>query len=60
MRTPMAGSLPLWPGAEAWRGGWVEVYKLEEDGTLTTRRYEGGSEEAERLREEALKQGPAF
>ncbi len=40
------------------RGGWVEVYKLEEDGTVTKVRYEG--EEAERIREEALTAGPAF
>jgi hypothetical protein len=42
------------------RGGWVEVYRLEEDGTVTKVRHEGGTLEAERLREEARNQGPAF
>jgi len=43
-----------------YQGGWVEVYKLEEDGTVTKTRHEGGSEEAERLREEARQSGPAI
>ena len=41
-------------------GGWVEVYKLEEDGTVTKTHHEGGSPEAERIIEEARQQGPAF
>src|SRR3712207_6136877 len=40
------------------RGGWVEVYRMEEDGTVSKVRYEG--EEAARLREEVLTAGPAF
>jgi hypothetical protein len=39
--------------AADYQGGWVEVYKLEEDGTVTKMRHEGGSEEAERIRQEA-------
>lgn len=46
--------------ASAEQGGWVEVYKLEEDGTVTKVHHEGGSEEAERIREEARSRGPAF
>jgi hypothetical protein len=46
--------------ASVEQGGWVEVYRLEEDGTVTKVRHEGGSKEAERLREEARNQGPAF
>jgi hypothetical protein len=46
--------------ASVEQGGWVEVYKLEEDGRVTKVRHEGGSEEAERLREEARQSGPAF
>ena len=41
-------------------GGWVEVYKLLEDGTVEYTRHEGGTEEAKRLREEARQSGPAF
>jgi len=33
--------------------GWVEEYRLREDGTVETIHYEGGSEEAERIRQEA-------
>jgi len=43
-----------------YQGGWVEVYRLEEDGTVTKVRHEGGTPEAERLREEARRVGPAF
>ena len=41
-------------------GGWVEVYKLLEDGTVEHTRHEGDTEEAKRLREEARQSGPAF
>ena len=41
-------------------GGWVEVYKLEEDGTITKTHHEGGTPEAERIIEEARRAGPAF
>ncbi len=45
--------------AADYQGGWVEVYKLEEDGTLTKVRHEGGTPpEAERLREEARRSPP--
>ncbi len=43
-----------------YQGGWVEVFKLEEDGTVRKTRHAGGSEEAERLREEARQSGPAI
>lgn len=39
-------------------GGWVEVRRLLEDGTIETVRHEGGSEEAERIRCEARERGP--
>lgn len=39
-------------------GGWVEVYRLSEDGAVGKVRHEGGSPEAERMRREAL-QGQA-
>jgi hypothetical protein len=38
-------------------GGWVEVHRLLEDGTVETVLHEGGSEEAERIRREAREQG---
>ena len=41
-------------------GGWVEVHRLREDGTVETLLHEGGSEEAERIRREARERGPAF
>jgi len=41
-------------------GGWVDEYRLLEDGTVETIHYEGGSEEAERIRQEARQRGPAF
>jgi hypothetical protein len=43
-----------------YQGGWVEVYRLTEDGTVEYVRHEGHTEEARRLREEARQQGPAF
>jgi hypothetical protein len=46
--------------AADYQGGWVEVYKLEEDATVTKVRYEGDTPEAERLREEARQSPPAF
>jgi hypothetical protein len=46
--------------AADYQGGWVEVYKLEEDATVTKVRHEGGMPEAERLREEARQSPPAF
>ena len=42
------------------QGGWVDVYRLEEDGSVTKAHHPGDTEEAERLREEARQQGPAF
>jgi hypothetical protein len=42
------------------RGGWVDEYRLLEDGTVKITRFEGGSEEALRILEEARRQGPAF
>ncbi len=44
--------------ASSEQGGWIEVYKLAEDGTVTKVRHEG--EEAERLREETMSKGPTF
>jgi hypothetical protein len=41
-------------------GGWVEEYRLLEDGKVETIHYEGGSEEAERIREEATQRARAF
>jgi hypothetical protein len=42
------------------QGGWVEEYRLLEDGTVETIHHEGGSEEAERIRQEAKQRGPVF
>jgi hypothetical protein len=39
--------------AAEYQGGWVKEYRLLEDGTVQEAYYEGGSPEAERLREEA-------
>src|SRR5215210_6173234 len=39
--------------APDYQGGWVEEYRLLLDGTVEITRYEGGSEEAERIRQEA-------
>ncbi len=38
-------------------GGWVEEYRLLLDGTVETTRFEGGSEEALRIRQEAQQGG---
>ena len=43
-----------------YQGGWVDVYRLEENGTVTKIHHPGDTEEAKRLREEARQQGPAF
>ena len=40
-------------------GGWVEVYSLSEDGEVEKIRHEGGSPEAERMRQEARQRDPA-
>jgi hypothetical protein len=37
--------------------GWVDEYRLLEDGTVETIHYEGGSEEAERIRQAVRQQG---
>jgi hypothetical protein len=42
------------------QGGWVEEYRLLEDGTVEPIHHEGGSEEAERIRQEAKQRGPVF
>ena len=39
--------------AADYQGGWVEEYRLLGDGTIEETYYEGGSPEAERIREEA-------
>jgi hypothetical protein len=39
--------------ASETEGGWVEFHTLLEDGTVETVRYEGGSEEAKRIRLQA-------
>jgi hypothetical protein len=46
--------------ASDYQGGWVEEYRLLEDGTVETVHYEGSSEEAERIRREAKQRGHAF
>jgi hypothetical protein len=46
--------------AADYKGGWVDEYRLLEDGTVETIHYEGGSEEAERIRQEARQGGPTF
>jgi hypothetical protein len=38
--------------------GWVEEYRLLEDGTVKLTRFDGGSEEALRIRQEILQGGP--
>ncbi|MDP8952778.1 MAG: hypothetical protein M3N18_11180 [Actinomycetota bacterium] len=40
-------------------GGWVEVYRLSEDGTVGKVRHEGGSPQAERIRHQARQPDPA-
>jgi len=42
------------------QGGWVEVYRLEEDGYVAKVHHPGNTDAARRLREEARQQGPAF
>jgi hypothetical protein len=42
------------------KGGWVDVYRLEEDGTVTKVHHPGDSEVARRLQEEARRQPAAF
>ena len=44
--------------AADYQGGWVEEHRLLEDGRVETTHYEGGSEEAERIRQEARQRGP--
>jgi hypothetical protein len=44
--------------AADYQGGWVEEHRLLEDGRVETIHYEGGSEEAERIRQEARQRGP--
>jgi hypothetical protein len=46
--------------AGAYEGAWVDEHRLLEDGTVETTHYEGDSEEAERIRQEARQRGPAF
>jgi hypothetical protein len=43
--------------AAAYQGGWVETLTLHEDGTLEKVRHEGGSKEAERIREGVRQEG---
>ena len=43
--------------AADYQGGWVEVFRLCEDGTVEKVRHEGASEEAERIREEVRQGG---
>jgi hypothetical protein len=45
--------------AAVYQGGWVDEHRLLEDGTVETTHYEGGSGEAERIRQEARQRGPA-
>jgi hypothetical protein len=45
--------------AADYHGGWVDEHRLLEDGTVETIHYEGGSEEAEAIRQEARQRGPA-
>ena len=44
--------------AADYQGGWVEEYRLLEDGTVQNVRYEGGSKEAERIRQEVRQASP--
>jgi hypothetical protein len=45
--------------AADYQGGWVEEYRLLEDGTAKITRFEGGSEEALRIRQEVQQRGAA-
>jgi hypothetical protein len=40
-----------------YQGGWVDEHRLLEDGTVETTHYEGDSEEALRIRQEAQRGG---
>jgi hypothetical protein len=44
--------------AANYQGGWVDEYRLLEDGTIETIRYEGGSKKAERIRQEVRQASP--
>jgi hypothetical protein len=44
--------------APDYEGGWVEEYRLLQDGTVKITRFEGGSEEALRIRQKILQGGP--
>src|SRR5215218_10512404 len=44
--------------AGSYEGAWVREHRLLEDGTVETTHYEGGSEEAERIRHEARQREP--
>ena len=46
--------------AADYQGGWVEVYRLTESGEVEKTRHEGGTPEAERIREEARRSPPGF
>jgi hypothetical protein len=39
------------------QGGWVDEHRLLEDGRVETTHYEGGSQEVERIRQEARQRG---
>jgi hypothetical protein len=44
--------------AADYQGGWVDEYRLLEDGAVEIIHHEGGSEAAERIRREARQGGP--
>ena len=46
--------------APDYQGGWVDEYRILEDGTVEIIHHEGGSEEAERIRQGATHRGSAF
>jgi hypothetical protein len=46
--------------AGGYEGAWVDEHRLRLDGTVETTHYEGGSEDAERIRQEAQQQGAAW
>jgi hypothetical protein len=45
--------------AGGYEGAWVDEHRLLEDGTVETTHYEGDSEEALRIRQEAQQRGAA-
>jgi hypothetical protein len=45
--------------AADYQGAWVREHRLLEDGRVETTHYEGGSEEALQIRQEARQRGPA-